>query len=322
MVSEKLENPSNQSTDKPSGGPLILLKVLRPRQWTKNLIAFAPILFNGRITEPDALISVTICAFSLCLVSGSIYVANDIKDIEADKAHPVKRNRPLASGRISVRTATIVGALALLGGLALGVAVRPAVGLILILYVALQVLYNLYLKKQAVLDIFSIATGFVLRALAGGMAAHVALSGWFLICTSLGALFLGCEKRRQELRVLGEAASEHRSSFDKYSLELLDRMEAVIVPSLVTCYAIYCHYAPSGDWMLITVPFVLYGVFRYQILSTTGSITGSPEEALLKDTPIQLSIVLWVIASAGVVYGWLPMIVKTLIQSVDTLHVP
>jgi 4-hydroxybenzoate polyprenyltransferase len=181
------------------------------------------------------------------------------------------------------------------------------------------------------LDCFSIATGFVLRAVAGGVAADVALSGWFLICTSLGSLWLAVEKRRQELKVLGAEADEHRKSLDKYSMELISRMETVIVPSLVTCYAMYCYFwqgpeltnAPvsTSGWMLMTVPFVLYGIFRYQLLSTTVDVTGSPEEVLLKDRPIQISILLWVLVSAGVVYGIIPDLLIKLDAFVNSYRV-
>ena len=164
-----------------------------------------------------------------------------------------------------------------------------------------------------------IATGFVLRAVAGGAAGHVALSAWFLLCTTLGALFLAVEKRRQELKVLGEKAGQHRAVFEKYSPELIGRMEAVIVPSLVTCYAIYSFNSPSSQWMMLTVPFVMYGLFRYQLLSTTRNVTGAPEDVLLKDKPIQLSIILWVFTSVGIIYGWIPYTVQMIIEKVDSL---
>lgn len=302
--------------------PLLLIKVLRPRQWTKNLIAVLPLMFSGHLNEPDKLVSVLLTVGCLCLVSGSIYVANDIKDRAADAKHPTKKKRPIAAGLISPQLAGIVAVFALLTGLAGGFLVKPMVALVLCLYVLLQVFYNLVLKQLPILDCFSIATGFVLRAVAGGVAASVALSGWFLICTSLGSLWLAIEKRRSELKVLGTEADGHRKSLDKYSMELITRMETVIVPSLVTCYAMYCYFwqspeltnapvAPSG-WMLITVPFVLYGIFRYQLLSTTADVTGSPEEVLLKDRPIQIAILLWVLVAAGVVYDVIPQALKNL----------
>lgn len=309
---------TGERIEKKSANPLVALTVLRPRQWTKNFIAYAPLLFAGRFAEPDAFLAVSACTICLCLVSGSVYVANDLKDREADAKHPAKRLRPIASGKVSPGTATIVGAAALILGLVGGFLVRPSVALTLILYLLLQVLYNSTLKKVPILDVFSIATGFVLRAVAGGAAAQVELSSWFLLCTTLGALFLAVEKRRQEMKVLKDKAGEHRAVFDRYSMELISRMEMVIVPSLVTCYAMYSSKAPSGNWMMLTVPFVLYGIFRYLLLSTTRTVTGTPEDVLLKDRPIQISIVLWILTSAGVVYGFIPRAVEAIINFVDS----
>jgi 4-hydroxybenzoate polyprenyltransferase len=301
--------------------PSVWIKILRPRQWTKNLIAFAPLLFAGRLGDVDAVLATGVCTLCLCLVSGSMYVVNDIKDREKDASHPDKRLRPIASGLVSTKSALVVAAIALAVGLTAGFLVRPVVGFGLLLYVVLQLAYNYALKSHAILDVFSIATGFVLRAAAGGAAAHVALSGWFLICTSLGALFLAIEKRRQELLVLGDEANAHRKAFEKYSLPLIDRMESVVVPSLVTAYCIYCFFSPSGQWMLLTAPFVLFGVLRYQLLSTKHSATGAPEEVLLKDGSIQLCILCWILISIGVVHEWIPEAITGLVSTVDSFSV-
>ncbi len=314
-----METESKEEKNKKSRNPLYPLAVLRPRQWTKNFIAFAPLLFSHRFSDMEAFTAVSACTACLCLVSGSVYVANDIKDREADAKHPAKRLRPIASGRVSVGTARMIGITALIIGLVGGFLVRPTVGLTLLLYLLLQVAYNGWLKKQPILDVFSIAAGFVLRAVAGGAAGHVALSAWFLLCTTLGALFLAVEKRRQELKVLGQKAGQHRAVFDKYSFELISRMEAVVVPSLITSYAIYSFNSPSSQWMMITVPFVMYGIFRYQLLSTTRNVTGAPEDVLLKDRPIQISILLWILTSVGVIYGWIPYTVQLIVDQVDSL---
>lgn len=314
-----METESKEEKNKTSLNPLYPLAVLRPRQWTKNFIAFAPLLFSHRFSDMEAFTAVSACTACLCLVSGSVYVANDIKDREADAKHPAKRLRPIASGRVSVGTARMIGITALIIGLVGGFLVRPTVGLTLLLYLLLQVAYNGWLKKQPILDVFSIAAGFVLRAVAGGAAGHVALSAWFLLCTTLGALFLAVEKRRQELKVLGQKAGQHRAVFDKYSFELISRMEAVVVPSLITSYAIYSFNSPSSQWMMITVPFVMYGIFRYQLLSTTRNVTGAPEDVLLKDRPIQISILLWILTSVGVIYGWIPYTVQLIVDQVDSL---
>lgn len=300
--------------------PLVLFRLLRPRQWTKNFIAFAPALFAGKLFDPQVILHTSMCVVALCLVSGSVYVFNDCLDVEADRKHPTKCKRPLASGLVSVRTAALVGGLALLSSLVLAYITRPALSLVLLAYLLLQVAYTARLKHRVILDAFCIAAGFVLRALAGGAAAHVQLSAWFLLCTSLGALFLALEKRRQEFRLLGADAASHRKVLGKYSPELLDRMEATIVPSLLTAYAFYSFQSQYGQWMMITVPMVLYGILRYQVLSVRENSTGSPEEVLLKDRPIQTTVLLWLLACISVVYGWLPSLTSWLVHSMDHMR--
>ena len=303
MLATESPKPACKPADaaKKEPGSWVSIRILRPRQWTKNLIAFAPLLFSGHLMEFDRFLETAFCVVCLCLVSSAMYIFNDLKDRESDARHPVKKFRPIAAGRIGPKLAIAVAIISFTLSVVGGFIIRPVVGLGMLLYVILQLVYNYEFKKHAILDVFSIAAGFVLRAAAGGAAAHVALSGWFLICTSLGALFLGFEKRRQELLTLGGGANAHRKSFDKYSLPLIDRMEAAIVPSLVTSYCIYCFFSPSGQWMLLTVPFVLFGVLRYQLLSTLASSTEAPEEVLLKDRTIQLCVLLWVAISVGVV---------------------
>ncbi len=300
--------------------PLKLIKVMRPRQWTKNLIAFAPLLFSMHFHELDLLMKVTICCICLCLVSGAVYVLNDVLDVEADRAHPTKKNRPIASGAVSVNSAIAVGVCSAILGIAIGFCVRPMLGVVLILYLALQFLYTLWAKHKALLDAFSIAAGFVLRALAGGVAANVPLSCWFLLCTSFGALFLALEKRRQELKILGDGATAHRKVLGFYSVELLDRLEAIILPSLITAYSFYSFQSQNGQWMMLTVPFVLYGVMRFKVLSHRDTSTSAPEEVLLKDRPIQITIILWVLTCAGVIYQWIPNSYQYIERLVESLN--
>ena len=296
----------------------VLFRLLRPRQWPKNLIAFAPALFAGDLFKVIVIERVSICFVALCFVSGAVYIFNDILDREADRKHPTKRLRPLAAGLVSVNTAMTIAIIALLLSFLLAYITRPALTLVFCAYLLLQIAYTFKLKKRIILDVFCIASGFVLRALAGGAAAHVPLSAWFLLCTSLGALFLALEKRRQELRALGVDAAGHRAVLGKYSIDLLDRMEAVIVPSLVTAYAFYSFQSQYGQWMMITVPMVLYGILRYQVLSVRETTTGSPEEVLLKDRPIQNTIIFWIFACVAVVYGWLPKLTTWLVQTFDS----
>lgn len=322
------------------------IKLLRPRQWTKNFIAFAPALFAGQLNRPDVLLNVSFCVLALCCVSGSVYVFNDILDVEADKHHPTKCKRPIASGQVSVPAALTVGLLSLFTSFLLAYLVRPALCLVILAYILLQAAYVTRLKHRVILDVFSIASGFVLRAVAGAAAAsaqasvlcdmacalglkifasagaslghEIYLSPWFLICTSMGALFLALEKRRQEYRTLGDEAAQHRKVLGKYSLALIGRMESVIVPSLVTAYCLYCFNSAYGQWMMITIPPVLYGILRYMVLSEKDTSTGSPEEVLLKDRPIQNTVLIWVACCLLVVYGHLSDNCRWLIHAIDS----
>ena len=314
VVSEKEPTPARAQSW------TVLIKLLRPKQWTKNLIAYAPLLFAIKIHEGSLFLLATLCVVALCLVSGGVYVLNDVLDVEADKLHPKKKLRPIASGQVTVPTATAIGATAVVLGLGISFLVRPTLCLVVLVFLGLNLLYTTVLKHHAIVDVFAIAANFVLRAVAGAVAVHVPVSGWFLLCTTLGALFLALEKRRQELDLLGEQSLQHRKSLRIYSPELLDRMEALVVASLLTSYAFYSFLSVHGHWMMLTVPFVIYGIMRYQLLSVEHKLTGSPEEVLLKDRPIQVTVLAWIVTSALVVYG-APNLLKPLSQAVDSLQV-
>jgi 4-hydroxybenzoate polyprenyltransferase len=306
---------------RPGKGWLAWLKLARPRQWTKNLIAYAPLLFAGKAGSPELLSSATLCVISFCLVSSSVYIVNDIVDREADKLHPIKCKRPIAAGQIALPSALIYAIILSLAGLSLGFAVRHALILVLLGYLVLTVLYSLAFKRVAILDALSIAAGFLLRAVAGAVAVHVPTSGWFLLCTGLGAIFLALEKRRRELTILQNQADSHRPALHGYSSQLLDRMESLILPSLLTSYVFYSFLSIHGQWMMLTVPFVVYGLMRYQQLSCSQeNLTATPEEVLLKDRPIQAAIILWLLTSAGVVYGGIEFFLRMLVAHLDAVH--
>lgn len=280
----------------------LVIKAMRPKQWTKNLIAYAPLLFSMHIHELHLVALATACVMSFCLVSGAVYLLNDVLDAEADRMHPTKCKRPVASGKLPAQIALFACVIAVLAGLAISFLVRPTLAVVTLAYFTLSLSYTTMLKHKVILDVFAIAGGFVLRAIAGAVAVSVPTSGWFLLCTSLGALFLALEKRRQELNVLGDKSLAHRRSLGLYTKDLLDRLEGIIVPSLVTSYAFYSFQSSHGEAMLLTVPFVLYGVMRYKFLSTQSTITGSPEEVLFKDRAIQMTVILWVAACALIIY--------------------
>ncbi|MBX9688647.1 MAG: decaprenyl-phosphate phosphoribosyltransferase [Candidatus Obscuribacterales bacterium] len=296
------------------------LRVMRPKQWTKNLIAFAPLIFAAKVHVPTLFQSACLCVVSFCLLSSSIYIINDILDKEADKLHPTKSKRPIAAGEISVASAWLMAIILAPSALLLGFMIRPALILVLFAYLVLTVSYSLVLKHAAILDVLSIAAGFLLRAVAGAVAVRVPMSGWFLLCTGLGAVYLALEKRRREISLLQNSADAHRKALQGYSIALLDRFESLILPSLLTSYVFYSFLSIHGQWMMLTVPFVIYGLMRYQQLSSAeNSITGTPEEVLLKDRSIQVAVLLWLITSTSVVYGQLQAFLYMAVRGLDSL---
>lgn len=288
------------------------LKALRPRQWTKNLIVFAAPLFAFSINLPSFLGA--LLAFALfCCASSSFYLINDIVDVESDRKHPVKCKRPIAAGLVSIPVATTM-AVALMGSAVIVSWLRsPWLGVTIVSYALLQVAYNLRLKKTVILDVVAIAAGFVLRAFAGAAATNIVLSPWFLLCTAMLALFLGVEKRKAELRMLQIKGGKTRSVLKRYSLPLLTRMENTVTTGAMLTYALWSAgpslEGASTPWMMLTLPFVMYGVFRYQLLSDPqeiarrnegeelGGQTERPEEVLLKDQPMLLTVSGWILTS-------------------------
>ncbi|MEQ9370571.1 MAG: decaprenyl-phosphate phosphoribosyltransferase [Coleofasciculus chthonoplastes F3-SA18-01] len=288
------------------------LTALRPRQWTKNLIVFAAPLFAFSINLQSFLGSL-LALVLFCSASSSFYLFNDIADVESDRRHPVKCKRPIAAGLVRVPVAIGMAVILLLGALIIGWLKSPALGVTILGYAVLQVAYNLRLKRTVILDVFAIATGFVLRAFAGAAATGIILSPWFLLCTAMLALFLGVEKRKAELRLSEIKGGKTRSVLRRYSLSLLNRMESIVTTAAVVTYALWSSgpkvQGASTPWMMLTLPFVLYGIFRYQLLSDPreiarrsdtveqGGRTERPEEVLLKDLPTLLTVLGWVLTS-------------------------
>lgn len=289
---------------------------LRPHQWTKNLIVFAAPLFAIRLNLQS--LSGSFLAFVLfCCISSSFYIFNDVADLDSDRKHPIKCHRPIAAGLIPVPIAISIAVGLLLFSLLIGWQRSPSLGYSLMAYGILQIAYNLKLKHTAILDLFAISTGFIIRAWAGAVATSVTLSAWFLLCTAMLALFLGIEKRKAELRFLELSNRKTRSVLKYYSRSLLTRMESTVTTGAVMSYALWSSgpllQGASTSWMLITLPFVLYGIFRYQLLSDPQEAanasdtypeskemeprekTERPEELLLTDLPIQITVVGWVV---------------------------
>lgn len=282
-----------------------LLKAMRPHQWIKNGLVLLAFVFSiGEAWQPsrpaDAmplLLKALLGAAAFCAIASAEYLINDLRDIERDRLHPRKRRRPLAAGTLTPRTA-VAAAVGLFGlGALLGLLLGIPFAVTLAGYAALALAYSFTLKHMVILDLMTLSVGFVLRAVAGALAINVAVSPWLYLCTLLGALFMSIYKRRHELTLLDDGAAEHRPILAEYTTGLLDQMSSVVTAATVVAYSLYTVTAdnlPKNHSMLATVPFVLYGIFRYMYLVHRHDLGGSPEEMLTKDRPLQISFVLWV----------------------------
>jgi 4-hydroxybenzoate polyprenyltransferase len=291
----------------PAGVVRAVWTSLRPHQWTKNLVVFAALALSKHLFEPEPLARVVLAFVLFCALSGTVYLLNDVADFEQDRLHPVKRLRPIARGALPRRAAALLavglgiasaGASLLLGPLFTSCAVA---------YLVLNLLYSFYLKDAVILDVLCISLGFVLRAVAGALAIGVVISEWLLVCTLLLALFLALAKRRHELVTLSAAAGGHRKALSEYSPYLLDQMISVVTASTLTAYAFYT-LAPETvakyrtDRLAWTIPFVLYGIFRYLYLVHQKEQGGSPTDILITDRPLLVTVALWAGAIVLIVY--------------------
>lgn len=283
-----------------------LLISLRPRQWTKNLIVFAALLFGRRLLDPGA-VGLALAAFVVfCALSGVVYLVNDVSDREADRRHPVKSRRPIASGALAPSVALACAAVLGLSALCAAWWITPMLGGVAAAYLGLLTLYTWVLKELVILDVLAIAIGFVLRAVAGAVAIGVPISDWLLVCTMLLALFLALSKRRQELTQLAESATEHRRILKEYDPYLLDQMIGVVTASTLVAYIIYCTSPETierfgTDLLVLTTPFPIYGIFRYLYLVHRQGM-GDPSEALLTDRPLLGCVASWAVVVALILY--------------------
>jgi 4-hydroxybenzoate polyprenyltransferase len=273
----------------------------RPKQWTKNGFVLAGLVFSGEALQASRVEAALLAFVAFCMLSGAVYAANDILDVSEDRTHPTKRFRPVASGEIPVRIAAVYAALLAVAGLALASFVGFGVGLAGIGYLGLQAIYTPVLKHIVILDVMSISAGFVIRALAGAAAVGAHISSWFIVCTSLLTLFLGFSKRRYELNLLGEGATEYRKNLRDYSVEMLDQMMNVMVATTIMAYTMYTFFAYDHSYMMTSIPFVVYGVFRYLLLVHRDG-GGDPDTLLLSDRPLQLTLLLWLVVVMAVIY--------------------
>lgn len=285
-----------------------LLQTMRPKQWLpKNGIVFASLVLSdaGLALNLNAILRAIAAFIIFILISSTAYILNDLMDIEKDRAHPTKRNRPLPSGQLPVTTARVALASLLIFSLSSAFAFNASFGVVVSLYFVNNLFYNFVLKHIVILDVFSIAAGFVLRAMGGAVAVEVPISPWLYVLTILLSLFLGISKRRHELHLLQEGRGAFRKVLTEYSAPMLEEMLSVVTASIVIAYSIYTFTAenlPPDHSMMLTIPFVIYGIFRYLYLVHTGA-DAPPDEMLLKDRPMLITIVLWISTVFIILYG-------------------
>ncbi|MCC6485604.1 MAG: decaprenyl-phosphate phosphoribosyltransferase [Armatimonadetes bacterium] len=278
---------------------------MRPQQWSKNLFVFAGLIFAVRFNDisADLVALAAFCCF--CALSSGVYLVNDIADCERDRKHPIKRNRPIASGQLSVATATLAAVVLCAGAVTAGFLVRISFGVFCTGYLVMMLAYSFALKHEVILDVFIIAAGFVIRALAGASAINVRVSPWLIVCTILLSLFLALCKRRAELIMLDTGAQKHRRTLEHYTVGFLDQMISVVTSATVVCYLLYAFQSDTAaqhGGLLLTVPFVLYGMFRYLYLVYTKDQGQNPEQMILSDRPLLVDLVLWAVVSGAVLW--------------------
>lgn len=286
---------------------LYVIKSLRPHQWTKNILLFAGLIFSHHLFSAVLLLRIVVGFGIFCLVAGGIYIINDLVDRKKDQQHPLKRQRPIASGKISAGVAKKLSATLLVISLVLAYGLNPKFSLVCLGYAGLMIGYSVYLKNVAILDVIIIAMGIVLRAVAGVVIIDVAISPWLLVCTLFLSLFLVLCKRRHEMVLLGQEANNHRQSLAEYSPQLLDQMIAVVTGSTLIAYALYTLASRTtaqvgSNALIVTIPFVIFGVFRYLYLVYEDNQGGAPELAVFSDKPLVMDVVLWIVVVVAVLY--------------------
>ena len=286
-----------------------LLRTMRPQQWTKNVIVYAALVFDGKLFDLRLLGLTTVVFACFCMASSSVYIMNDLVDIDKDRLHPRKRNRPLPSGLLRPGVALIAAAVLAAAALAITFALEPWVGAVTLAYLLQNVAYSFYLKNVAIIDVMVLALGFLLRVVAGAAIVHATnFSPWLYVCVTLLALFLGFGKRRHEIALLEEGAGNHRTSLLDYNLPMLDAIIGMVVTSTFIAYTLYGIEAPTAlaqdGRMLLTAPFVFYFIARYLHLIHVKKLGGAPDELLIQDRALLLDSVLWALSVVVLIYSW------------------
>jgi 4-hydroxybenzoate polyprenyltransferase len=289
-----------------------VLALLRPKQWIKNVVVLAGVVFAERLADPDSVLRAIAAFGAFCLVSSGTYVFNDLLDAERDRLHPEKRTRPIAAGTVSKPAAAVLFVLLWGAGVAAGYLLGPRFGTACVSYVALNLLYTMWLKHQVIIDVMGISVGFMIRAIGGvevlrDVDPSIALSPWLLLCTFFLALVMGFGKRRSELGLLDREASNHRAALGDYSIELLDSVIPMVSTAAVLAYSIYTIWPETvsklgTDNLVYTVPFVVYGFFRYLFLIRERGLGGNPSEILFRDAALAASVVAWMVAIVAILY--------------------
>jgi 4-hydroxybenzoate polyprenyltransferase len=285
-----------------------LVQNMRPKQWTKNGFVFAALIFDQKLLDGEAVWRVLVAFGLLCLMASTVYLVNDLVDLEKDRQHPKKKNRPLASGRLPLSWAITAAVILPLAALGIALLYSPALAGVLLAYLVLHIVYSFVLKEVVIIDVFSIAAGFILRVLAGVVVIEVEqFSPWLYVCAGLLALFLAVGKRRQELLTMGENATSTRKIFEHYNLKMLDDMLRLTMASVAIGYTLYATEAETvmvtqTEYMLLTVPFIYYGLFRYMYVIYVAEHGGDPTEVLFEDRPLQLGIVAWIVVVLTLLY--------------------
>ncbi|MFD0712512.1 decaprenyl-phosphate phosphoribosyltransferase [Paenibacillus sp. GCM10027626] len=274
----------------------LLFLQLRPHQWTKNLLIFAALLFSFESISVATVVDTIIGFFLFSFVAGCVYILNDYMDREADRNHPTKRNRPMASGALNPQLAIAFGTILLLASLVSSYFLNPLFTVLLVIYFIMNVSYSLSLKHIVIIDIMIIAAGFVLRAIAGGLVIHVPFTPWFLICTMLLSLFLAIGKRRHELSLLEAGMGSHRKVLDNYSFALLDQLNSIVTTATIISYSLFTFTSGRTVHLMWTIPLVIYGIFRYLYLIHIEKKGGSPDRVLFEDKHILITAVLYVVS--------------------------
>lgn len=279
-----------------------IIKLFRIKQWIKNAFVGAAIIFSGKFTEVESILYVFIAFVLFCLTASSVYIVNDILDKDKDKLHPKKKLRPIASGAVSTKSAIIVLLINLILVFTTAFIVKIKLFNILAFYFILNIMYCFKLKHMIIVDVMTIAAGFILRVAAGAVVIGVTVSEWLLMCTGLLSLYLGFSKRKNELLVMDRDAKNHRKTLSAYGVDYLNRITLILMALVIATYILYAVLGTSHKKIIYTIPFVIYGTFKYEYLVTNYNKGGSPEDAFTEDLPFLINIGLWTITSLLAIY--------------------